>query len=67
MGGRQSGCRAYGSRKRLAIQFGLDDLFDRVVPRNPARVSVDTYRRRIKQKQYPKALATRNGHAVLNN
>lgn len=32
--------------------YGLDDLFEMVVRRNPARVSVDTYRDRIKQKQY---------------
>ncbi|WP_100227828.1 nucleotidyltransferase family protein [Cupriavidus basilensis] len=31
---------------------GLDDLFSMVVRRNPTRVSVDTYRRRIEQKQY---------------
>lgn len=33
---------------------GLDDLFAMVVRRNPARVSVDTYRKRIEQKQYQK-------------
>ncbi|WP_321903761.1 nucleotidyltransferase family protein [Paraburkholderia tropica] len=33
---------------------GLDDLFAMVVRRNPARVSVDTYRKRIEQKQYRK-------------
>jgi len=32
---------------------GLDDLFAMVVRRNPQRVSVDTYRQRILQKQYP--------------
>ncbi|WP_081885075.1 nucleotidyltransferase family protein [Paraburkholderia kururiensis] len=32
--------------------YGLDDLFAMVVRRNPARVSVETYRRRIAQKQY---------------
>jgi uncharacterized protein len=32
--------------------YGLDDLFAMVVRRNPARVSVDTYRKRIHQKQY---------------
>ncbi len=31
---------------------GLDDLFNCVVRRNPTRVSIDTYRRRIEQKQY---------------
>ena len=34
--------------------YGLDDLFAMVVRRNPARVSVDTYRRRVEQKQYQK-------------
>lgn len=34
--------------------YGLDDLFAMVVRRNPARVSVDTYRRRTNQKQYEK-------------
>jgi hypothetical protein len=33
---------------------GLDDLFAMVVRRNPARVSVDTYWRRVEQKQYRK-------------
>nr|WP_315398036.1 nucleotidyltransferase family protein [uncultured Duganella sp.] len=32
--------------------FGLDDLFNCVVRRNPRRVSVETYRRRVEQKQY---------------
>jgi len=32
--------------------YGLDDLFSMVVRRNPARVSVDTYQKRIEQKQY---------------
>jgi hypothetical protein len=31
---------------------GLDDLFAVVVRRNPTRVSVDTYRQRVAQKQY---------------
>ena len=31
---------------------GLDDLFACVVRRNPARVSVETYRRRVAQKRY---------------
>lgn len=34
--------------------YGLDDLFAMIVRRNPARVSVDTYRQRIEQKQYRK-------------
>lgn len=34
--------------------YGLDDLFAMVVRRNPARVSIDTYRKRIEQKQYQK-------------
>ncbi|PQV52965.1 nucleotidyltransferase family protein [Paraburkholderia sp. BL21I4N1] len=33
--------------------YGLDDLFGMVVRRNPARVSVETYRKRVEQKQYP--------------
>lgn len=32
--------------------YGLDDLFAMVIRRNPARVGVDTYRKRIEQKQY---------------
>jgi uncharacterized protein len=32
--------------------FGLTDLFDMVVRRNPTRVSVGTYRERIAEKQY---------------
>jgi uncharacterized protein len=31
---------------------GLDDLFSMVVRRNPARVSLDVYRRRIEDKRY---------------
>jgi hypothetical protein len=34
--------------------YGLDDLFAMVVRRNPTRVNVDTYRKRIEQKQYQK-------------
>jgi len=34
--------------------YGLDDLFAMVVRRNPARVSVDAYLKRIEQKQYQK-------------
>ncbi|WCM22867.1 nucleotidyltransferase family protein [Paraburkholderia bryophila] len=33
---------------------GLDDLFAMVVRRNPTRVSVETYRQRVEQKQYRK-------------
>ena len=32
--------------------YGLDDLFDCVVRRNPTRVSPDTYRLRVEQKNY---------------
>jgi hypothetical protein len=38
----------------IIAPHGLDDLFTMVVRRNPARVSVDTYRKRIEQKQYQK-------------
>jgi uncharacterized protein len=31
---------------------GLDDLFDMIVRRNPTRVSVETYRRRVTEKKY---------------
>ena len=31
---------------------GLDDLFAMVVRRNPARVSVETYRQRVREKNY---------------
>ncbi|WP_321908331.1 nucleotidyltransferase family protein [Burkholderia cepacia] len=34
--------------------YGLDDLFAMVVRRNPARINVYTYRKRIEQKQYQK-------------
>ncbi|WP_396333940.1 nucleotidyltransferase family protein [Burkholderia anthina] len=40
-----------GSIKVIA-PYGLDDLFAMVVRRNPARVSVATYRERVAQKQY---------------
>jgi hypothetical protein len=33
--------------------YGLDDLFNCVVRRNPARVSLHTYRQRVAQKNYP--------------
>lgn len=36
----------------IIAPYGLDDLFAMVVRRNPARVSVDTYRKRVEQKQY---------------
>ncbi|MCO5396749.1 nucleotidyltransferase family protein [Ralstonia soli] len=32
--------------------YGLDDLFKMVIRRNPARVSIEAYEARIKQKQY---------------
>jgi hypothetical protein len=32
--------------------FGLDDLFGMIVKRNPTRVSIETYRKRIAEKQY---------------
>lgn len=32
--------------------YGLDDLFNMVIRRNPARVSVATYRERVERKQY---------------
>ena len=38
----------------VVAPFGLEDLFSMVVRRNPARVSIDTYRKRIEQKQYRK-------------
>ncbi|WP_429433771.1 nucleotidyltransferase family protein [Paraburkholderia sp. GAS33] len=38
----------------IIAPYGLDDLFAMVVRRNPARVSVDTYRKRVEQKQYQK-------------
>ncbi len=37
---------------RVIAPHGLDDLFAMVVRRNPARVSVETYRQRVAQKQY---------------
>ena len=37
---------------RVIAPHGLDDLFGMVVRRNPARVSVETYRRRVEQKRY---------------
>ena len=37
---------------RVIAPHGLEDLFAMVVRRNPARVSVETYRRRVAQKRY---------------
>jgi uncharacterized protein len=37
---------------RVIAPFGLDDLFACVVRRNPTRVSIETYRKRIAEKQY---------------
>ncbi|WP_413192528.1 nucleotidyltransferase family protein [Pararobbsia alpina] len=37
---------------KVIAPYGLDDLFAMVVRRNPARVSVATYRDRVTQKQY---------------
>lgn len=37
---------------RLIAPYGLADLFDLVVRRNPARVSVATYQQRVLQKRY---------------
>lgn len=37
----------------IVAPHGLDDLFNCVIRRNPARVSLDTYRQRVEQKQYP--------------
>jgi hypothetical protein len=34
--------------------YGLDDLFAMVIRRNPARASIETYRKRVEQKQYQK-------------
>lgn len=36
----------------IIAPHGLDDLFALLVRRNPARVSVDTYRQRVAQKRY---------------
>ena len=36
----------------IIAPHGLDDLFDCIVRRNPARVSAETYRQRIEQKKY---------------
>ena len=37
---------------QVIAPHGLDDLFAQRIRRNPARVSVDTYRQRVQQKQY---------------
>ena len=39
-------------RLHVIAPFGLDDLFGMVVRRNPARVSVETYRERVATKRY---------------
>ena len=39
-------------RLHVIAPYGLEDLFAMVVRRNPARVSVETYRRRIATKRY---------------
>ncbi len=36
----------------IIAPHGLEDLFSMVIRRNPTRVSVDTYRTRVQQKQY---------------
>ena len=38
----------------IIAPYGLEDLFSLRVRRNPVRVSVETYRRRVEQKQYAK-------------
>ena len=47
------GLRADGAIT-IAAPLGLDDLFSMVVRRNPRRVSVETYQRRIAEKMYSK-------------
>jgi uncharacterized protein len=37
---------------RVIAPFGLDDLFSMVVRRNPKRVSIETYRERVRSKRY---------------
>ena len=37
---------------RVLAPLGLGDLFGMVVRRNPARVSIETYRQRVEQKRY---------------
>lgn len=41
-----------GGALRVIAPHGLDDLFALVVRRNPARVSVETYRHRVASKRY---------------
>jgi hypothetical protein len=41
-----------GGTLRVIAPHGLDDLFAMVVRRNPARASVETYRRRVAEKRY---------------
>jgi hypothetical protein len=36
----------------ICAPYGLDDLFSMVVRRNPTRVSIGTYRKRVAQKRY---------------
>lgn len=38
---------------KVIAPHGLEDLFAMIVRRNPVRVSVETYRQRVVQKQYP--------------
>ena len=50
-------CSAIGITKKLAgyqvyAPFGLDDLFNMVVRRNPRRVDIKTYEKRIEDKQF---------------
>jgi len=42
-----------GDRLHVLAPHGLDDLFGMVVRRNPARVSLETYRERVASKRYP--------------
>ena len=37
----------------ITAPLGLDDLFSMVVRRNPRRVSIENYKRRIAEKNYP--------------
>jgi len=43
-----------GGGIEIIAPYGLEDLFALRVRRNPARVSVETYRQRVEQKQYAK-------------
>ena len=40
------------NRLHVIAPYGLEDLFAMIVRRNPARVSIETYRRRIASKRY---------------